>query len=164
MPELPDVVLYLEALERQLAGHALRRIDVRGISLLRSYDPPLEAFADQPVVGLRRLGKRLVFEFPDELFLVLHLMIAGRLHWKKVDAAIPGKVGLAAFRFDHGTLTLTEAASTECSPNPSGAWGLLGATRQGHSSLGDAWRSGIGPILQSAPAHMDGLCGVEGLR
>ncbi len=150
MPELPDVVLYLEALERQLAGHALRRIDVRGISLLRSYDPPLEAFADQPVVGLRRLGKRLVFEFPDELFLVLHLMIAGRLHWKKVDAAIPGKVGLAAFRFDHGTLTLTEAGTKK----RASLWAVRGEA----AMLAEHDRGGLEPLIMSAEAFATQLC------
>ena len=150
MPELPDVVLYLEALERQLAGHALRRIDVRGISLLRSYDPPLEAFADQPVVGLRRLGKRLVFEFPDELFLVLHLMIAGRLHWKKVDAAIPGKIGLAAFRFDHGTLTLTEAGTKK----RASLWAVRGEA----AMLAEHDRGGLEPLIMSAEEFATQLC------
>ena len=105
MPELPDVVVYLESLERLVLGEELRTVDVRGISLLRSYDPPISAVEGQPVIGLRRLGKRLVFAFPDELFMVLHLMIAGRLQWKKVGAPVPGKVGLAAFQKNSATAT-----------------------------------------------------------
>jgi len=111
VPELPDVVVYLEALERHVMGKVLERVDVRGISLLRSYDPPLTAVEGRPVVALRRLGKRLVLGFPDELFVVLHLMVAGRLQWRKAGAPVPGKVGLAAFRFAEGTLTLTEAGT-----------------------------------------------------
>ena len=111
MPELPDVVVYLEAIDRHVGGTVLRQIDVRGVSLLRSYDPPLSAVHGQPLLRLRRLGKRLVFEFPDELFVVLHLMVAGRLQWRKAAAPVPAKIGLAAFRFDEGTLTLTEAGT-----------------------------------------------------
>ncbi len=111
MPELPDVVVYLEAIDRHVGGKVLRQIDVRGVSLLRSYDPPLSAVHGQPLLRLRRLGKRLVFEFPDELFVVLHLMVAGRLQWRKAAAPVPAKIGLAAFRFDEGTLTLTEAGT-----------------------------------------------------
>lgn len=111
MPELPDVVVYLEALERRIVGQSLERIRLASPFLLRSVEPPPEAFAGQPVRSLRRLGKRLVWEFPDQRFLVLHLMIAGRLHWKERGAKVPGKIGLAAFDFPHGTLTLTEAGT-----------------------------------------------------
>ncbi|MDY7104279.1 MAG: DNA-formamidopyrimidine glycosylase family protein [Actinomycetota bacterium] len=112
MPELPDVVVYLEALDRHVVGQRLDRIDVRGISLLRTFDPPINEAHGKVVTGTRRLGKRLVLELEDDLFLVVHLMISGRLRWKDdPKAKVPAKVGLAAFRFDHGTLVLTEAAS-----------------------------------------------------
>jgi len=111
MPELPDVVVYLEALQRRIVGQPLERIRLVSPFLLRSVEPPLEAITGQPVLGLRRLGKRLVWEFPEARFLVLHLMIAGRLHWKERGAKVPGKIGLAAFDFPNGTLTLTEAGT-----------------------------------------------------
>ena len=82
MPELPDVTVYLEALERRILGARLERVRLLSPFLLRSVDPPLSAVAGKTVVGLRRLGKRIVIELEDELFLVIHLMIAGRLHWK----------------------------------------------------------------------------------
>jgi formamidopyrimidine-DNA glycosylase len=111
MPELPDVVVYLEALQKRIVGQPLERIRLVSPFLLRSVEPPLEAITRQPVLGLRRLGKRLVWEFPEARFLVLHLMIAGRLHWKERGAKVPGKIGLAAFDFPNGTLTLTEAGT-----------------------------------------------------
>jgi formamidopyrimidine-DNA glycosylase len=111
MPEYPDVELYLHALGPRVVGHVLTGIRVASPFLVRSVEPPLEAFAGRPVVGLRRLGKRIVFEFADEHFLVIHLMIAGRFRWREPGATIPGKVGLAAFDFAHGTLLLTEAGS-----------------------------------------------------
>ena len=113
MPELPDVVVYLEALDRFAVGRELRKIRVVGISLLQSFDPPISAAEGRTVVGTRRLGKRLVLEMdgPDELYLVIHLMVAGRLRWRdQPGAKPPGKIGLAAFDFDHGTLMLTEAS------------------------------------------------------
>jgi formamidopyrimidine-DNA glycosylase len=111
MPELPDIVVYLECLQRRVAGQTLERIRLVSPFLLRSVDPPLARAEGQTVRGLRRLGKRIVFELDGELFLVLHLMIAGRLHWKARGAKPPGKVGLAAFDFSSGTLLLTEAGS-----------------------------------------------------
>lgn len=113
MPELPDVVVYLEALDRYVVGRELHRIRVVGISLLKSFDPPIDAVEGRVVVGTRRLGKRLVMEMDgsDELYLVIHLMVAGRLRWREEPGAKPpGKIGLAAFDFDHGTLVLTEAS------------------------------------------------------
>jgi formamidopyrimidine-DNA glycosylase len=111
MPELPDIVVYLECLEKRVLHQTLERVRVVSPFLVRSFEPPLKAVEGKPVQGLRRLGKRLVFEFDDELFLVLHLMIAGRLHWKPAGAKLPGKIGLAAFEFGNGTLILTEAGS-----------------------------------------------------
>jgi formamidopyrimidine-DNA glycosylase len=111
MPELPDIVVYLEALRTRVVGEALRRIRLASPFLLRSVDPPIQAVHGRTVRGLRRIGKRIVMAFEGDLFLVLHLMIAGRLHWKAAGAKLPGKVGLAAFDFPRGSLVLTEAGS-----------------------------------------------------
>ena len=111
VPELPDVTVYIEALTPRVVGERLGRVRVRSPFLLRSVEPPLTAIFGKKVTGLRRLGKRIVFGFEDDLFLVLHLMIAGRLHWKPAGTKIQGKVGLAAFDFPRGTLTLTEAST-----------------------------------------------------
>ncbi len=123
MPELPDVTVYIECLERRTAGRRLVRVRLASPFLLRSVEPPIEAVQGKEVLGLRRLGKRIVFVLQDELFLVLHLMIAGRLHWKPLGDRLgdypgdtsatkpPAKAGLAAFDFDSGTLTLTEAGT-----------------------------------------------------
>jgi formamidopyrimidine-DNA glycosylase len=111
MPELPDVVTYLEALERRVRGEPLERVRLGSAFLLRSVEPPLSAFEGRRMQGTQRLGKRLVLEFEGELFLVLHLMIAGRLHWKPHGAKLPGKRGVAAFDFRPGTLILTEAGT-----------------------------------------------------
>ena len=111
MPELPDVTVYIEALERRLAGATLQRVRLLTPFLLRSVDPPLSALTGRRVVGLRRLGKRIVIALEAELFLVIHLMIAGRLQWRAAGAKPPGKIGLAAFDFSTGTLLLTEAGT-----------------------------------------------------
>src|SRR5262249_3732170 len=110
-PELPDIVVYLEALKPRIEGRRLQRIRLVNPFLLRSFDPPIKGAEGLAVVGLRRLGKRIVIALEADLFLVLHLMIAGRLHWKKPGAKPPGKVGLAAFDFPTGTLILIEAGS-----------------------------------------------------
>jgi formamidopyrimidine-DNA glycosylase len=110
MPELPDVCVYLEALDRKVVGQRLERIRVLTPFVLRSYDPPVDAVAGQVVKGVRRIGKRIVLAFDGELFVVVHLMIAGRLVWKP-----PGAKGtrnaIAAFDFAHGTLFFTEAGT-----------------------------------------------------
>jgi len=111
VPELPDVTVYIEALERRLAGATLQRVRLLTPFLLRSVDPPLSALTGRRVVGLRRLGKRIVIALEAELFLVIHLMIAGRLQWRAAGAKPPGKIGLAAFDFSTGTLLLTEAGT-----------------------------------------------------
>ena len=111
MPELPDVVVYLEALESRIAGARFERARLATPFLLRSVDPPLTEASGRRVVALRRLGKRLVIGLEADLFLVLHLMIAGRLHWRKPGDKVPGKIGLAAFDFSSGTLVLTEAGT-----------------------------------------------------
>ena len=110
MPEYPDVTVYLEALAPRVLGQPLEAVRVRGPSLVRTADPPLREAAGKRVTALRRQGKRLVLELEDRLFLVLHLMIAGRLHWRPRAAPVPGRVGLAAFDFPTGTLVLTEAS------------------------------------------------------
>ena len=111
MPEYPDIELYLHALAPRVSGQPLTRIRLASPFLVRSIDPPLETCAGRRVVGLRRLGKRVVFELDAEYFLIIHLMIAGRFRWREVGAKVPGKVGLAALDFPSGTLLLTEAGS-----------------------------------------------------
>jgi formamidopyrimidine-DNA glycosylase len=111
MPELPDVDLYVHALRPRIVGQAIRAIRLSAPFLLRSVEPPLSSAVDRPVVGVSRLGKRIVVETGGELFLVIHLMIAGRFRWKPPDTKVPGKVGLLAIDFDPGTLILTEAGS-----------------------------------------------------
>ncbi|HEV3445935.1 MAG TPA: DNA-formamidopyrimidine glycosylase family protein [Gemmataceae bacterium] len=111
MPEIPDVVVYLEALTARVLGQALERIRLASPFVLRTVDPALGEAAGKRVQSLRRLGKRLVFSLDNDVHVIVHLMIAGRLHWKERGARIPGKVGLAAFDFSSGTLTLTEAGS-----------------------------------------------------
>jgi formamidopyrimidine-DNA glycosylase len=111
MPELPDITVYLECLRPRIEGQVLQGVDLVSPFLLRSVDPPFSEFIGKPIRGLRRLGKRIVWCFDDERYLVLHLMIAGRLHWKAPGGKAPGKIGLAAFHFAGGTLALTEAGS-----------------------------------------------------
>jgi len=111
MPELPDIVVYIEALERRILGHVLEEILAPGPSLLRTANPPLAAVFNHRVTSLRRIGKRIAIGFDNDLWLVLHLMIAGRLHWSEKRVVPDGRRTLAAFNFDHGTLTLTEAGT-----------------------------------------------------
>jgi len=111
MPELPDIVVYVECLERRIRGRVLERVRLGSPFLLRSVRPPLDTVEGRQVVGLRRIGKRIVIALEGGLYLILHLMIAGRLQWKKPGAKLPGKIGLAAFDFGNGTLALTEAGS-----------------------------------------------------
>ncbi|MGH9676014.1 MAG: DNA-formamidopyrimidine glycosylase family protein, partial [Candidatus Acidiferrum sp.] len=111
MPELPDIVVYLECLRPRIEGHRLERCRIVSPFLLRTFASPIESLSGKRVLGLHRIGKRIVIEFEGDLFLILHLMIAGRLHWKPPGAKLPRKVGLAAFDFSNGTLTLTEAGS-----------------------------------------------------
>ena len=111
MPELPDITVYIEALESRIAGQTLERVRIAKPFLLRSVDPPISSANGKRVTGIRRMGKRIVLELEDDLFLVVHLMIAGRLRWLPAGAKVPGKLGLAAFDFPNGTLILTEAGS-----------------------------------------------------
>ncbi|MFL5570077.1 MAG: Fpg/Nei family DNA glycosylase [Gemmatimonadaceae bacterium] len=111
MPELPDITVYIEALASRVVGQTLERTRIAKPFLLRSVDPPMSAANGKRVVGIRRMGKRIVLELEDDLFLVIHLMIAGRLRWVPAGGKVPGKIGLAAFDFSNGTLILTEAGS-----------------------------------------------------
>jgi formamidopyrimidine-DNA glycosylase len=111
MPELPDIEVYAAHLRKRLVGHRLAGVRVASPFLVRSFDPPLRECAGKDVVGVRRLGKRIVLDLSDDLHLVLHLMIAGRLRWRPAGAKVPGKIGLAAFDVDAGTLVLTEAST-----------------------------------------------------
>src|SRR5205085_1976184 len=111
MPELPDIVVYIECLRPRVVGQTLEKIRLFNPFLLRSVEPPIERAEGKRLRGLRRLGKRIVLELDDDLFLVIHLMIAGRLHWKAKGAKPPGKIGLAAFDFSNGTLMFTEAGT-----------------------------------------------------
>jgi formamidopyrimidine-DNA glycosylase len=111
MPELPDITVYIEALASRIVGQSLERIRIAKPFLLRSVDPPISAAEGKRVTGLRRMGKRIVVELQDDLFLVIHLMIAGRLRWVPAGGKVPGKIGLAAFDFPNGTLIFTEAGS-----------------------------------------------------
>ena len=111
MPELPDISIYVESLAVRVQGQELLSVRVASPFVVRTFDPPLSAAAGKRVLEVRRLGKRIVFELSEGLFLVIHLMIAGRFKWRDAGAKIPGKLGLAAFDFNNGTLVLTEAAS-----------------------------------------------------
>ncbi len=110
MPELPDITIYLEALTPRIVGQPLERARIVSPSLLRTVDPPLAAAEGRKVVALRRIGKRIVWEMEGHLFLVFHLMIAGRFKWRPAGTSAPAKVGLASFDFPSGTLLLTEAS------------------------------------------------------
>src|SRR3989441_4000401 len=111
MPELPDIVVYLEALQSRVVGERLERLRIASPFLLRSVDPRPEELAGRTVRRLGRLGKRIIFGFDADYFAILHLMIAGRLRWKPPGAPIPARLGLAAFDFPARTLLLTEAGS-----------------------------------------------------
>jgi formamidopyrimidine-DNA glycosylase len=111
VPELPDILAYLAALEPRVAGRRLEAVRLGSPFLLRSVEPTLREAEGRRVAGLSRIGKRLVFELDGDLYLVLHLMVAGRLHWKGRGARLGGRLALAAFDFENGTLLLTEAGS-----------------------------------------------------
>jgi formamidopyrimidine-DNA glycosylase len=148
VPELPDVEVYVEALRQRLAGQPLERVRLGSPFLLRTVAPPLSAFAGKRVVAVSRLGKRVVLELEGELFLVVHLMIAGRLHWKPAGAKLPGKAGLAALDFPDGTVTLTEAGSKRRAALHAFA---------GRAGLLALDRGGIEPIEASPAAFREAL-------
>jgi formamidopyrimidine-DNA glycosylase len=111
VPELPDIVVYCEALRRHVVGRTLERVRLSNPFLLRSVTPPIDAIVGRPVVDVRRMGKRIILDFGDGLFLVVHLMIAGRLRWRAVGGKVPAKLGIAYFDFPNGVLILTEAGT-----------------------------------------------------
>jgi formamidopyrimidine-DNA glycosylase len=148
VPELPDITVYVEALERRLIGQRLLGVRIVGLNLLRTVEPePAEAIGRE-VRELRRIGKRIVIGFEGELFFVLHLMIAGRLRWVEGDAAVPGKVGLAAFRFSSGTLVLTEAGTKKRASLH---------VVQGEAGLAEHDRGGIDPLAATAAEFAEAL-------
>lgn len=111
MPELPDITVYIEALQIRVVGRVLRDLRVRGPFLVRTFDPPTDSLIGHEITEIRRLGKRIAFGFDHGCWLVFHLMIAGRLHWRAPKASILGKAQLAALDFEEGSLVLTEAGS-----------------------------------------------------
>jgi formamidopyrimidine-DNA glycosylase len=141
MPELPDVTVYVEALQRDLAGRVLSGVRLASPFVVRSYDPPIARAAGRKVLSVSRLGKRVVFSLEGDLFLVVHLMIAGRFHWKPAGAKLSGKVNLASFDFDLGSLFLTEA-----SPKKRASIHLV----KGERALDDFRRGGIEPLETTA--------------
>lgn len=111
MPELPDITVYCEALERRVLGHVLDRIRLTDVFVLRTAVPPIDSIEGKRVTAIRRLGKRVVLGFEQDLWLVIHLMIAGRLHWTEAAGKLPKRNVLVTFFFDHGAVTLTEAGT-----------------------------------------------------
>jgi formamidopyrimidine-DNA glycosylase len=148
MPELPDIEAYLEALRPRLLGQTLERVRIASPFLLRSVDPAIAEAAGRPVKNLARLGKRIVIELEGGLFLVLHLMIAGRLQWKGAKAALPRRLGLAAFDFPGGTLLLTEAGTQRRA-----SLHLV----QGAAALAQFDRGGLEPLTATAAAFAQRL-------
>lgn len=111
MPELPDVTVYMESLEKRVVGQVLEKVSLKSPFFLRTFDPMIKVVEGQKVRGIRRIGKRIVFEFKEELFLVFHLMVAGRFRWKEqAGAKLGGKIVLASLEFSNGTLFVTEAS------------------------------------------------------
>jgi formamidopyrimidine-DNA glycosylase len=134
VPELPDVTAYVESIAARVAGQPVQRIRVASPFVVRTFEPPLASAAGKRVMEVSRLGKRIVFTLEEGLFLIIHLMIAGRFKWLEAGAKIPAKVGLAAFDFPSGTLLLTEAATKKR------------ASIHLARSLEDFRRSGIEPL------------------
>ncbi|MGH8916189.1 MAG: Fpg/Nei family DNA glycosylase [Acidimicrobiia bacterium] len=137
MPELPDIVVYLEALERRVRGQTVRSVRVASPSVLRTFDPPYDAPVGLRVETLQRVGKRIVLGFEGDLFLVIHLMVAGRLRWETPLKSIPKKVGLAAIDFDDGSLILTEQGTKK----RAGIWVIRGL-----DGVAELDRGGVEPL------------------
>jgi formamidopyrimidine-DNA glycosylase len=148
VPELPDLTVYAEAISARVLGAPLLGVRLGGPFLLRTAEPPLAAVRGRRVAAVRRGGKRLVLALAGDLFLALHLMIAGRLHWKAPGARLPGRVGLAAFDFEAGTLTLTEAGTQRRA-----ALHLLA----GEAALAALDRGGLEPLTAGAAAFAAAL-------
>ncbi|HVP66284.1 MAG TPA: DNA-formamidopyrimidine glycosylase family protein [Anaeromyxobacteraceae bacterium] len=148
MPELPDVEVYVEALRARVDGEPLERVRVKAPFLVRTADPPLPMAFGRVVRAVTRQGKRIVLALDGDLFLSLHLMIAGRLHWKEPGAALLGRAALAAFDFPRGTLTLTEAGTKRRA-----ALHLVA----GRTALAALDRGGIEPLTAGRDAFRDAL-------
>jgi formamidopyrimidine-DNA glycosylase len=148
MPELPDVVVYIEALEERIRGQVLQRIRLASPFVLRSVDPPIEEAQGKRVISIRRMGKRIVFGLDSGLFMVFHLMIAGRFRWRKADSPLPRKLGLAALDFAGGTLLLTEASKKKRAS--------LHLVR-GSEGLEEFHRAGIEPLEADLAAFQEAL-------
>jgi formamidopyrimidine-DNA glycosylase len=148
LPELPDIVAYIKGLERLVVGNTLTALRLSNPFLVRSVDPPIRVIVGRNVRGMGRIGKRIVFEFEGEYFLVLHLMIAGRLRWRPVGGKAPGRGPLAVFEFDHGWLILTEAGTKRRASLTLVA---------GRAPLEAFDRGGIEPLTSSRDAFADQL-------
>jgi formamidopyrimidine-DNA glycosylase len=148
MPELPDVTIYVERLVALVQDRTILTARVVNPFVLRSVTPPLSTIDGQRIAGVRRLGKRIVLEFDDDVFVVIHLMIAGRLRWRPPGKKLPGKLALAAFAFEHGTLFLSEAGSTRRAS--------LHVLR-GASALAEHDRGGLEPLGATVDAFADRL-------
>ncbi len=149
MPELPDIEVYRACLEHRVVGRQLEKLSIRSPSLLRTFEPPSERVEGLTIQGVERLGKRLVLACSDDLFIVIHLMIAGRLLWKAPDAAAGGKIDSAVLRFGTGTLVLTEASTRK----RVGLWIVAG--RAGLQALDPG---GIDPMIATLDAFRARLC------
>jgi len=152
MPELPDITAYIEALDRRITGEVLQDVRLASAFLLRTAQPPVAAVKGKRVRALRRLGKRIAIGLDDELWLVMHLMIAGRLHWQAPAAPIPGKRGQAAFDFASGALILTEAG-----PRRRASLHVV----QGEAALRAHDPGGIEPLEADLPAFAAALTGAR---
>jgi len=148
VPELPDIVVYIEALELRVVGQVVGGVRVSSPSVLRTFDPPYDAPVGHEVLGLRRVGKRIVFEFDDDLYLVIHLMVAGRLRWETPGKPIPKKVGLAALDFEDGSLILTEQGTHK----RAGIW-----LSRGWEGVAELDRGGVEPLDVSATEFGEAL-------
>jgi formamidopyrimidine-DNA glycosylase len=137
VPELPDIVVYLEALQRRVLGETVRAVRIASPSVLRTYDPSYDAPVGSRVESLQRVGKRIVFGLEEDLYLVIHLMVAGRLRWEPSGKAIPKKVGLAAIDFDPGSLVLTEQGTKK----RAGIW-----LTRGFAGVAELDRGGVEPL------------------
>ncbi|HEX6535694.1 MAG TPA: DNA-formamidopyrimidine glycosylase family protein [Gemmatimonadaceae bacterium] len=150
MPELPDITIYLEHLERRVVGEPLERARVESPFVLRTVEPPIAAAEGRRVTGVRRLGKRIVLVLEDDLFLAVHLMIAGRLRWRGARGKRPRGTVLAAFEFPAGTLSLTEAGTTRRA-----SVHLL----RGSAALASLDRGGLEPLETNLEAFTERLTG-----
>jgi formamidopyrimidine-DNA glycosylase len=148
VPELPDIVVYVEAVAARVVGRPLEHVRLGSPFLLRSAEPPVSTAEGKRVLAVRRVGKRIVLALEDDLLLVLHLMIAGRLHWRERGAKLPGRIGLLALDFPEGTLTLTEAGSKRRA-----ALHLL----RGEAALAALDRGGLEPLAATPEAFAAAL-------